>query len=1134
MISENDLQILSQLSSSISTTTSELNNNPMVDILIQDLGSGSTINSFRTKFTEYSKYFKIEDSDENGYLDLNSLSEEIVKDRGLSTGDYDISYKFYTNILGNDDTKLFIKKISPSRKEILIKFVKDNNTNKSEIDTFCKQYFNRFTKDFTIDKYIYFGLSSEFLIVNAVSQNDSIILKLYEPLPSNIRNNDSFIIIQKIIDDVKDIIQYVAPYIQDLSGIIKLGQPNFNLSYDNISIEKSKYMSYDSIINTSSSLYDFAKKNYGADSLDKFEGVNLNLDYSDFKNFVHFGSARKLLENFRLKLYNIENQQTLIGNSSGSVNSIEMAKNKIQNIINSFDGFEKYLYFESSSYAWPKTNSSKPYILSTINSVEAITWFDNIYSTAVTYDETNRDYLFYTIPYKIRNDDSNKFYVTFIDMIGQVFDYIYSYIKKMTFINIRENEIGKGAPKELLWNIAKNFGLNLTNGNNLVEYLLYKYGIDSASVEQIKEDITYEIWNRLVNNLPFILKSKGTLRSIKSLLNCYGIPSKLMKIKQFNGVNSSDNNSEFQLDEFTYLLNFKGNQKISIPWILTNKNRKPDSIEFKFKTDYAQNSKLVESSGFSINLNSVKDDLGYISFRLSGLSGSLECTSSTLPIFNNELYSVLLNRNVKTDTDHQYDLFLKKYDPLLGKIVYESSASLEVQNNQIGFNNYYNNVTQIYLGGNSTLFKGQLDEFRLWNTPLFESTFNGHVKFGSSINGNELTSSLDDLIFRLSFNNPFNIFETNILKNDVYNSSYASEVVTVGFENISDYPYQFVEYDRVNTVTSRFIESNTFNTQNIIIDQNTLNTISKDTLILNHLDSSLSNQTSKFTGNITDKIIIGFSPSDLINEEFLRLFGDSNITDVYGDSKYIYLDSYSSENTISNLFWNSTKLSYSTSDYVKFIKSFDNSLFEQMNELIPAKSTVSMGLIYEESMLKRNKIKLINKPQFNVNLIRVPKIDNNLMIFSSKNEIYIGRVGFEYKKIDSKMSNNKFSTEFKIKNPISNFTESVKTSFIIGKNVTSDVNEMCQSSINDKFKTNLYGEENSISAKVELYNNKNIISQTKINKVSYNFKYDKSVRSFLNDEDSAIDNKKVVDVWKTNSNKLKVSPKDSPRLDIES
>ena len=49
-------------------------------------------------------------------------------------------------------------------------------------------------------------------------------------------------------------------------------------------------------------------------------------------------------------------------------------ENKRKKVIGGFDGYERFLYFESGTYSWPKSNSVKPYTQYSTTSSEALTW----------------------------------------------------------------------------------------------------------------------------------------------------------------------------------------------------------------------------------------------------------------------------------------------------------------------------------------------------------------------------------------------------------------------------------------------------------------------------------------------------------------------------------------------------------------------------------------------------------------------------------------------------------------------------------------------------------------------------------------------------------------------------------------
>ena len=62
-----------------------------------------------------------------------------------------------------------------------------------------------------------------------------------------------------------------------------------------------------------------------------------------------------------------------------------------------------------------------------------------------------------------------------------------------------------------------------------------------------------------------MLKSKGTARSIKSLMNTYGIPQTLLSIREYGGPKVKGDQHLLIEDRFTYALNFNSGSEIIIP-----------------------------------------------------------------------------------------------------------------------------------------------------------------------------------------------------------------------------------------------------------------------------------------------------------------------------------------------------------------------------------------------------------------------------------------------------------------------------------------------------------------------------------------------------------------------------------------
>ena len=62
------------------------------------------------------------------------------------------------------------------------------------------------------------------------------------------------------------------------------------------------------------------------------------------------------------------------------------------------------------------------------------------------------------------------------------------------------------------------------------------FGSQLSSVTNIK-DVTENTWRKALNNLIYLYKTKGTKNAVRGLLNIYGYPPDIIKIKEFGQSN---------------------------------------------------------------------------------------------------------------------------------------------------------------------------------------------------------------------------------------------------------------------------------------------------------------------------------------------------------------------------------------------------------------------------------------------------------------------------------------------------------------------------------------------------------------------------------------------------------------------
>ena len=150
-----------------------------------------------------------------------------------------------------------------------------------------------------------------------------------------------------------------------------------------------------------------------------------------------FEALLHLIKN--LHLYNVS-IHLFFSKSVKNHRTLHKIKNDLQvlpqikkNTIDKFTNYEKYLYFESSSYesssfgqkfnaSWPKSNSTKPFLNYSVTSSQVIDWLGNAndqvgqYSSASLYDATNGGGFLNNVPEHIKSDPRNNIMLSFFNM----------------------------------------------------------------------------------------------------------------------------------------------------------------------------------------------------------------------------------------------------------------------------------------------------------------------------------------------------------------------------------------------------------------------------------------------------------------------------------------------------------------------------------------------------------------------------------------------------------------------------------------------------------------------------------------------------------------------------------------------
>ena len=831
--------------------------------------------------------------------------------------------------------------------------------------------------------------------INVSNYPHGVVYKLYEPLPDDYVKFNECIIVKEMMNPLEETIS-IIDFVPEEDPQLVLRSPNLSDVESPVKRKTTGYKSEDGILTTDSSISTELRNEFLSQSLDS---VEINTDYSRYKNFINFSSAEKRIRNFKLKLENIEDYKVSSASYvgvSGSSTDLNKYHNLILDTENKLDDFERYMYFESSSFstsslgvfydnAWPKASGegtfSSKYVLATTTSAQGKTWFSNSTTSASAYDLENNSKLSDILPEHIKFDNQNFEYLHFTDMVGQHFDKIWEYINALSDTFDRRDKLDEGLSKDLLHSVGRSLGWNLDDGKDLIELPRYALGKEvtgsaysdhSATSER---DISREIWGRIINNMPFFLKNKGTVRALKGLINIYGIPSTILRVKEYGGPKISDDESpQYEITrKFTKALDFRGAQSIKVAWANdSSTSRKPDTIEFRFRAATGSNQILVEkqdnnNQDFFIRLkdNGSSDNYGYVSFMLSGsavgqdIGQYKELLSSELPVYDGDFYSVMVNRtsgSSNTSISQSYNLNVGKYDESRHKIHLYSTSTMDVtQAASSSFSNAWTGSGEIYIGGSGSAgvadvgvaFSGSIMEYRNWTEVLNTGSFKNHIANPKAYDGNSVSSSYENLVLRYSMNDNKDLSSDTEGIRDV--SSNQTSTLSGSHSGFTGNFFRSVVDEQKTHIPS--IGGLRRSTDKIRIENNDL----KSGYSLNP-DRRSTKSAYDTAPNDSNKVGIWFAPTDVINNDIINSVGDLNFEDYLGDPRDKTELSYRGLNYVADNYWKKYTAPNNFWDYMRLLKYYDQSLYPQLRKLIPARAKPDIGLFIEPNIFERPKV----------------------------------------------------------------------------------------------------------------------------------------------------------------------------------
>ena len=959
------------------------------------------IEAFELPFTGY----RIQDNNLILYPDKD------LEYYGYTRGSYNVLYNFISNRCGSSkEQKYFISEISSNRTELrLASTTLPGSAIRLEVNNFIEE---RNSDQYYPDFYLNFGQNQLVIANNIALDGDTVLIKLYEALPQQYNLKTQCYIVEEVANSVAFNVQ-IIPDVIEIDDSIQIQGPNLNIKLKDEVSNSGNPQDWLSLTST-----DLTSSAQQVSSYYEDPNIAINVDYTDYSNFINFSSAKSRISNFFYKLQQIESwttQSEAGGNQSGAVvavsASVAFFQNKINETIDQFDNFEYYLYFSSGSVPYPKSNSSLPYEQVSTTSAAAQTWITASLISGSNYDTDNLNWIYWAIPEYIREDNANANYIAFCNMVSHFYDEnIWVYIKDITNKWNNDNRVNAGISPDLIAQQLRDLGFTIYENQfssfNLYSSLLgitpsgstfpypdmtgslptpsgYQYisNFVTGSNEVLpQDDVNKRLYKRMYNALPYIYKKKGTVDGIRALITAYGIPNTLLQINEFGGKDKDNTNDwDYWFEQFNYQFNTNTDGWINSDWDINPEwgatDNVPDTLEFRFKTPGLQSGINTPNQVlWSLESNA------YIVLEYTGSGYTSGSFSGSVPDPYNEYATLKFVPDWFSFPNVSSSVYLPFFNG--------DWWSVAVTRDDVNGNLYAAN--SIYSGSNGssigfTASSSLTFDPNQWingNNSYFPSVgrtgINGYSAFSGSYQEIRYYSvQLSQSVFNDYVMNPQSI-EGNTINSApdelAFRASLGGELYT---GSVSIHPKVTGSWVPVNSFASdsNFTINNggfISNTEYVLADQPAVgikNRISDKikavSLDLPEGNQQLSNIASiqqnsignqAYTPNI-NLLEVVFSPTNQINDDILNSIGYLNIGEYIGDPRQQISGSftYPDLDHLRNEYFLKYTKSYDWTDFTNLVRFFDNSLFKLIKDYVPAKTSLASGVSIKQHLLERDK-----------------------------------------------------------------------------------------------------------------------------------------------------------------------------------
>ncbi len=194
-------------------------------------------------------------------------------------------------------------------------------------------------------------------------------------------------------------------------------------------------------------------------------------------------------------------------------------------------------YFSGSRGSGSLTHDSPDPILS-LDDPQVVDYVVEAQTSGSIYDRGNGSMIFNLFPDAFSKDSET--FQNFTLIMARFFDRIKLYIKQLPNLHRVGYSDFDHAPDDLLEDVGSLFGWNLEGNFATTDAFRYFIGRDvsagpqgNVAVDTKLADIKSRFWRRVLQNIMYIYKTKGTRESVEALLRTYGVDNGFVRLKEY-------------------------------------------------------------------------------------------------------------------------------------------------------------------------------------------------------------------------------------------------------------------------------------------------------------------------------------------------------------------------------------------------------------------------------------------------------------------------------------------------------------------------------------------------------------------------------------------------------------------------